>query len=1102
MPRRCAVLHSTLFLLLITCTASVVDAATDPLKASRKCRKTIATETAKLVKTAQKLVDRCHGARVKGKPVGDCNTTSGADPNGALPKVGAKAAAKIDKTCATGEPVRDNFPGGAVAAAIAPGVGAAVEASAHGLQGAADLAASKAAQKCHAAVGKARSTIVDAIVKTAVKCQLGLDKAATTFGALDPACLGDATDVASKAAAKVQKACTPKAALPLTGADVGSCDPLPACVVTRATATGQGLATLAFSKASACGDGFLDAGEACPLLEGAPDAPALSATVDMEVGAGVPAVEISVDDAALPVARTRLEIAFEPSATIGGVNGVLAALGANLVSMLEGVLVLTVRIPDPGTVTALDGIVAGLQANPLVRYVNRGTFLTTSLLPTNYPPASTDLPKLDHNLAVRAHAAWNVRPALAAGTLPLVVVTDFYGGGLPNADTDRVDVAGSVGNGASDAHGYHVLGTIAATFDGPVSSRGLATGMFPAASRVAYVDFVVDATTRLTTPEAQNRTIAIARAENGNVVLNTSLQFKCETAAEVAANCNAANANLQGVTWVEKVRGTVGGPASLEGKILNLAAGGNVTVAGDLDASVGSPYAAARLLPLTAPGMLGGPVANLTNTLVVENVINSPTLPFRPTCLNQSSKRPGDLAGIGTDVFSLTDASATAGDLTGTSMATPQVAGLAAYVWALQPSLTPQAVGEILLATARPDAQLIGDPRCDATLPSAVIDAYAAVLAVDDGGALAGSGQAALAPVRLALLDVADGAGAAGSNGAFDEQDVQMFLAELDAAAGAIDHSRFDLNGDAATGGSTTDRFDLTIDPSPTYGTHTKPILNQQITFDEAAVTDFEVLCFYAFSPLYTGDTGIRDDLLPECAPEPCPQVRTGGRISVGELPECTINFGQTSEVPLPFSFFDRECEIGGLTFTHSADVTSSINAGTVDLSARRETTGTATVFFQSIAAGDSGVDETITIDAPGMTGQQGTATPTVTIDGTMNASGACNNGGSSAQWTLRGAANGTFTFDASTDRAAIGCGISSFTGPAILVGEAFTFTYGEPFTFSLRFDAQARAEGGTGAPHQAATALTWTWDGLAGLAPGATVESCSGVNWAVPAAP
>ena len=50
------------------------------------------------------------------------------------------------------------------------------------------------------------------------------------------------------------------------------------------------------------------------------------------------------------------------------------------------------------------------------------------------------------------------------------------------------------------------------------------------------------------------------------------------------------------------------------------------------------------------------------------NRLNVATPPYAPACLNQNSKRPGDLSGIGTAVWSLTSATTTAGNLTGTSM--------------------------------------------------------------------------------------------------------------------------------------------------------------------------------------------------------------------------------------------------------------------------------------------------------------------------------------------------------------------------------------------------------------------------------------------------
>jgi probable HAF family extracellular repeat protein len=320
---------------------------------------------------------------------------------------------------------------------------------------------------------------------------------------------------------------------------------------------------------------------------------------------------------------------------------------------------------------------------------------------------------------------------------------------------------------------------------------------------------------------------------------------------------------------MEKVRGTgglfglAGGP-NVEERFIHLTAAANQKpwALDILDAPTASSMTAARLLPGLQTGVLGEPVANLTNTLAVENVITSATQPYRPTCLNSSSKRPGDLAGIGTDVWSFTGPLTGSNFSTGTSMATPQVAGVAAYVWGLNPLLTAPQVVDILLATTRQEAELAGHPECDpTTLPAPQLDAYAAVLAVDDASALTPGGGPLLAPVRLAVLDVADDTGAPGQNGAFDERDVNLYLVELDLAAGAIDYSRYDLNGDGRTGGEWTDRFDLDIDGA--YSGSVSYTIDQAATaLNELAVTDLGILCYYAYSLLYTGDPGARASLL------------------------------------------------------------------------------------------------------------------------------------------------------------------------------------------------------------------------------------------------
>jgi hypothetical protein len=47
-----------------------------------------------------------------------------------------------------------------------------------------------------------------------------------------------------------------------------------------------------------------------------------------------------------------------------------------------------------------------------------------------------------------------------------------------------------------------------------------------------------------------------------------------------------------------------------------------------------------------------------------------------------------------------------------------------------------------------------------------------------------------------------------------------------------------------------------------------QPIEGQVLHFNETAATDFQILCYYAYSALYTGDTQQRKTLLTQCLPQ------------------------------------------------------------------------------------------------------------------------------------------------------------------------------------------------------------------------------------------
>jgi len=244
--------------------------AADPVaKASIKCRKVIAQQAAKLVKDGLKLVEKCHDQRDKGKLSidTDCNDLAAADPKDKFPSNGQKAAdklaAKIDKKCGPTETVRLNYPGGVIDATLTTVVENEVEASGGTTQGAPDLTdrkEDKDARACHKEVGKARSKIVNDVVKGAVKCQQKADKDAVVFGELAAACFFDPGKAEAKAEKSLDKKCLQKG---LAGADVGSCDPLPACVVADAKETGDTLARAIYGTPPECGNDLVETGELC-----------------------------------------------------------------------------------------------------------------------------------------------------------------------------------------------------------------------------------------------------------------------------------------------------------------------------------------------------------------------------------------------------------------------------------------------------------------------------------------------------------------------------------------------------------------------------------------------------------------------------------------------------------------------------------------------------------------------------------------------------------------------------------------------------------------------------------------------------------------------
>jgi len=175
--------------------------------------------------------------------------------------------------------------------------------------------------------------------------------------------------------------------------------------------------------------------------------------------------------------------------------------------------------------------------------------------------------------------------------------------------------------------------------------------------------------------------------------------------------------------------------------------------------------------------------------------------------------------------------------LSGTSYASPQVAGLASYMWLLDDGLRHEPVANTL--------HLIAGAAQNTRTVSGILDAYSPVIAVDSvrGGL----------KIRKTLLD-------ANGDGVFDHIDLKAFAdayglddPDRPSIPSARDFSRYDLNGDGTTGGIPIESFDL--DGSPlddtgraTLGDVDVRIEDYPVTMNERALSDLEILCFYAYA--------------------------------------------------------------------------------------------------------------------------------------------------------------------------------------------------------------------------------------------------------------
>lgn len=614
------------------------------------------------------------------------------------------------------------------------------------------------------------------------------------------------------------------------------------------------------------------------LLQGPPGRLAVDATLDL------PPVAVGESEIQDGIILTRLDLHLTPDATVGQVNAALGSVNGGIVSMMRGQPTVTIAIPRPADLDALDAVVQTLRGAPGISWTAIAHEAQPNVLPPS--PAGDNQDQLSHLLPARFPAAWNAShlaflatQGCATGKVTLLVVDRFK----------EPPLVGAYANLLEELPGFHAFGsvtTILHGYDVAVTAGGMfdtanPTGANPFSDCLEIVGIQIAG---LTTFEVAER-IALSLPA-GKSLLNYSNGYVVSLSKAFADACemngcsrNQVEMEMGGLplTLAYDAADWIRVLSSRQDDFLVSTAAGNERdkLGADIYWGLGaaafeSEINAATLLPddaflssefdwLALPPYADLPIltASSAEKQVFEQYMhalgvdtNGPadnvlivgsTIPGRSFDLLEESSFSNsgpDLYAVGEHVFTF------GGFTQGTSFAAPQVAGLASYLWLLSPDLRNRPVSdtrEAILANTRG----IG-----------VIDAYASALSLD-GDTLPTTVNA---PVRLALLDL-------DNNGKFDENDLSTFLDKLFTGDDTKpDYSRFDLNGDGFTGGPTGEHFDLDRIGSTQYGqtdysTVMQTIEGETISFDESDLTDLQILCYYAYSDLYKGDKDMRKQL-------------------------------------------------------------------------------------------------------------------------------------------------------------------------------------------------------------------------------------------------
>jgi hypothetical protein len=578
---------------------------------------------------------------------------------------------------------------------------------------------------------------------------------------------------------------------------------------------------------------------------------------------------------------TRLLAVIDPDATVAEVNAVLEQFDARIVGMTAGNGIVTLRIPRVATEA---------QAESLATQITKGeAFLfafpaytvgvepydagTTETVKASLPESGAK--SIQHLIVLKMPAAWNAVGLALKNKNPItVLVPDQYANNTPHPEIPSQTFFDGSGLSfphkenntyATANHGFMASGILGASFD-----QTPVTGTSPDPARLLRIISV--RLGGLSWREVHQEIARSLPASPEKVVLSTSLGYPAELEG------------LGGIGWKERALLALHWRSLIYFRAYRIfhatAAGNEGKYEGDVgEARFGSSFSSAHFFGPVSDMLEGKDISDEEREMFAEHTRDTlerrpgadSALPnvlvvgssYRSGLENPTSSRGSEVRTVGSKILApcaladqVCDGNVAFYTHGGSSLSAPQVAGLSAYLWNLKPSASPEELIRII------------KHAYDMSETPGLVDAYMAVLALDQGQSLV---------VRQDILDVAGATPTPGTNGKFDENDVELYLSKFKAheeqrAGGAIDpdYSRFDLNGDGYTGGDNlvyATKFDLTADPVPEFTVFTRDIDGLAFEFNEDVLTDCEVLLFYAYSPLYQGNPDKRQELKVKCGP-------------------------------------------------------------------------------------------------------------------------------------------------------------------------------------------------------------------------------------------